>query len=270
MAMGLNIVVCVKDTPTSLGVHVDSATKRVKHDGLQTALNPFDEYAVEEALRLKEKLPGSTTLAVSVGPPSAEGALREAMSRGIESAVLVSGPEFAGSDTYATSRALAAALRKLAADKPVHLVLFGKSSNDGNSGIVGPQVAAWLDWPSASSVKKIESVTDSAVTVTRMLEDGIDTLKLGLPAAVSTVKEINEPRLPSLKGKLSAKKAVIPRWTAADLGLGASEVGSAGSLARIAAESAPPSRPAGMTVEGATSAEKAAKLVDILIERKVI
>ncbi|MBI4677457.1 MAG: electron transfer flavoprotein subunit beta/FixA family protein [Elusimicrobia bacterium] len=268
--MPLNIVVCVKDTPESLSIQVDPATRRVRHEGVKTAINPFDEYAVEEALRIKEKLPGTTTTVVSVGPPEAEGALREALSRGVESAVLVSGPEFAGSDTFATSKALAAAVRKLDLSQPVHLVLFGKSSNDGNSGIVGAQVAAWLKWPSAVSVKKVESVSDQGVTVTRMLEDGVDTLKLGLPACVSTVKEINEPRLPSLKGKLAAKKAAIPRWGAADLGLAAADAGSAGSLARIMSESLPPPRPGGMRVEGATPAEKAAKLVAILVERKLI
>ncbi|MBI5624777.1 MAG: electron transfer flavoprotein subunit beta/FixA family protein [Elusimicrobia bacterium] len=268
--MPINIVVCVKDTPESLGVSIDPKTRHVSHEGVKTAINPFDEYAVEEALRIKEKLAGTTTTVLSVGPAQAEGALREALSRGVESAVLVSGTEFAGSDTYATSRVLAAAIRKLDETRPVHLVLFGKSSNDGSSGIVGAQVAAWLGWPSAIAVKKVDSVTDSSVAVVRLLEDGMDTVKLGLPACVSTIKEINEPRLPSLKGKLAAKKAPIQKLGLADLGLKAEEVGSAGSLARIASETTPPARPAGMTVEGKTAAEKAAKLVDILIERKLI
>ncbi|MFA6318022.1 MAG: electron transfer flavoprotein subunit beta/FixA family protein [Elusimicrobiota bacterium] len=268
--MAINIVVCVKDTPESLSVSVDPATKRVKHEGVKTSLNPFDEYAVEEALRIKEKLPGTSVMVVSVGPVQAEGALREALSRGVESAALVTGPEFAGSDTFATSRVLAAAVRKISETKPVGLVLFGKNSNDGNSGIVGAQVAAWLGWPSAISVRKVESVDDKSIAVVRLLEDGTDTVKLGLPACVSTIKEINEPRLPSLKGKLAAKKAPIQRWSASDLGLKPEDAGSAGSLARIQAETTPPARPSGMAVEGKTAAEKAAKLVDILVERKLV
>lgn len=267
--MGLNIVVCVKNTPTSVNVGVDAAGK-VKREGLALGINPYDEFAVEEAVKLKERVPGSTATALTLGPETSEAVLREAVSRGCDGGVLVTGPEFEGGDSFATSFALAAAIKKMNAEKPVHLVLFGKNTNDGNSGLVGSEVAAWLDWPGANSVKKIDAISETEATVWRMMEDGIDILKLTLPAALATVKEINEPRLPSLKGKMNAKKVAIPRWNAAALGIQPAQVGAAAAPTSVTRFSALPSRPAGMRVEGATPSEKAQKLVDILIERKLI
>ena len=268
--MALNIVVCVKSTPTSVNVSVDSATGQPKTAGLPTSINPFDEFAVEEAVRLKERVPGSTATVLTVGAESAADVLREAIARGCDAGVLVTGAEFEGGDSFATSLALSAAIKKLHAEKPVHLVLFGKNTSDVGAGVVGTQTAAWLDWASASAVKKIEAIDEASATVQRAMEDGTDVLKLTLPACVSTVKEINEPRLPSLKGKMASKKAVFPKWTAADLGLQPAQVGAAGAAAVVAKASTPPSRPAGVKIEGATSAEKAKKLVDILFERKLI
>jgi len=268
--MPLNIVVCVKHTPATTSVSVDSGTGKVKTAGLAYGLNPFDEYAVEEAVRLKERVPGSFATALTLGPDAAEAAPREAISRGIDAGAIVAGPEFDGGDSYAVSLALAAAIKKLHAQKPVHLVLFGKNTNDGNSGMVGGLVAAWLDWPGVLSVKKIEAIDESSASVWRAMEDGVETVKVKLPAAISTIKEINEPRLPSLKGKMAAKKAAIAKFSAADLGLKPEEVGAAGARTSVSRQSPPPSRPAGMKVEGATAADKAKKLVDILIERKLI
>lgn len=267
--MALHIVVCVKSTPSSVNVGVD-ASGQPKIAGAPTALNPFDEFAVEEAVRLKERVPGSTATALTVGPDAAADVLREAIARGIDAGVLVSGPEFEGGDSYATSLALSAAIKKLHAEKPVQLVIFGKNTSDVGAGVVGTQTAAWLDWASASAIKKIDEVSEQSATVTRMMEDGVDTVKLSLPACLSTIKEINEPRLPSLKGKMASKKAVFPKWTSAELGLQAGEVGAAGAGTVVVKASLPPARPAGTKVEGATSAEKAAKLVDILVERKLI
>jgi electron transfer flavoprotein alpha/beta subunit len=266
--MALNIIVCVKNTPTTVNVPVDPATGKVKREGLALALNPFDEFAVEEAVRLKEKNPGATATALTVG--NDDGALREAVARGVDGGVQVAGPEFDGGDSYTTSYALAAALKKLHAEKPVSVVLFGKNTNDGGSGVVGAEVAAWLDWAGVTSIKKIEQISETSATVVRMVEDGSETLKVALPATLSTTKEINEPRLPSLKGKMNAKKVTIPKWGAADLALDASKVGAAGAPTAISKCSPPPARPAGMRIEGASAQEKAQKLVDVLIERKLI
>ncbi|MBI3287924.1 MAG: electron transfer flavoprotein subunit beta/FixA family protein [Elusimicrobia bacterium] len=267
--MGLHIVVCVKSTPSSVNIGVD-ASGQPKTAGVPGALNPFDEFAIEESVRLKERVPGSTATALTLGPDSAAEVLREAVARGVDGGVIVSGAEFDGGDPFATSLALSAAIKKLHAEKPVHLVIFGKNTSDVGAGVVGTQTAAWLDWPGASAIKKIDAIDESSATVQRMMEDGVDVLKLALPACLSTVKEINEPRLPSLKGKMASKKAVFPRWTAADLGLQPGQVGAAGAGTAVIKASLPPSRPAGLKVEGASAAEKAAKLVDILVERKLI
>lgn len=268
--MPLNIVVCVKNVPSTLTVPVDPATGLPKTAGLVYAMNPFDEYAVEEAVRIKEKTPGTTVTAVALGPESDHAVLREAISRGCDAGVLLSGPELQGGDSFSVSRALAAAVKKLAAEKPVHLVLFGKNTNDDNSGVVGGQAAAWLGWPGVLFVKKIESVSETEAVLCRMMEDGVDKLKVKLPAAVGTVKEINEPRVPSLKGKMAAKKAAIPTWTAADLGLKPEEAGAAGARVKLARSAAPPPRPAGTRISGATPAQTAEKLVAALVERKLI
>jgi len=268
--MALNIVVCVKNTPSTLAVPVDSATGLPKTAGLVFAMNPFDEYAVEEAVRIKERTPGTTVTALALGPETDHAVLRDAISRGCDAGVLLSGPELQGGDSFAVSRALAAAIRRLSGQKPVHLVLFGKNTNDDNSGTVGGQVAAWLDWPGALSVKKIESIDESSAVLWRMMEDGVDKVKVKLPAAVGTVKEINEPRVASLKGKMAAKKASIPTWTAADLGLNADCVGVQGARVKVARSAAPPPRPAGTRIAGATAAQTAEKLVATLIERKLI
>ncbi len=267
--MALNIIVCVKHTPSSANVSVDGSGKP-KLDGVAFAINPFDEFAVEAAVRLKEQNPGSTATALTLGPTAAESVLREAISRGCTTGVIVSGPEVENGDSYSTSFALAAAIKKLAAEKPVHLVLFGKNSNDDNSGVTGAQVAAWLDWPGASSIKKIEAIDETSATVIRTVEDGAETLKLTLPAALGTVKEINEPRLPSLKGKMAAKKAALTKWTVADIAVEAAQIGAAGAQTQTLKSTPPPARPAGMKVEGASAQEKASKLVDILLERKLI
>ena len=265
--MSLNIVVCVKNTPTTVNVKVDGG--KVNAAGLQYAMNPFDEYAVEEAVRLKEKNAGSTITALSVGPVTSENVLRDAISRGCDAGVLITGPELENAGSFAVSYALSLAIKKLHAEKPVHLVLFGKNTNDGGEGVVGSETAAWLDWPGVLSIKKIDAIDAAAATVWRMMEDGVEVLKVTLPACLSTVKEINEPRLPSLKGKMASKKAVIPQWKAADIGMKPEEAGQL-ATAVVAKCSAPPARPAGVKIDGATPEEKAKKLVDTLIERKLI
>ena len=267
--MALNIIVCVKSIPSTVNVGID-ASGQPKIAGVPTAMNPFDEFAIEEAVRLKERVPGSTATALTVGSDAAADVLRDGIARGIDAGVLVTGAEFEGGDSYATSLALSSALKKLHAEKPVSLVIFGKNTSDAGAGVVGTQTAAWLDWASVSAVKKIEAIDDASVTVLRMMDDGVDTVKLPFPACVSTVREINEPRLPSLKGKMASKKAVFPKWTAADLGLQPAQVGAAGAGTAVLKAALPPARPAGLAVEGATAAEKATKLVDILVERKLI
>ncbi len=266
--MALNIIVCVKNTPATTALAVDPSTGKAKLDGIQFALNPFDEYAVEEAVRIKERFPGAKTTALALGPERAEGAVREAIARGVDAGAVAVLPGWEESP-YAAAIGLAKAILKLHAESPVHLVLFGKSTNDVASGLVGALVAARLDWPAVISVKKIDAVDEKEATVHRMMEDGVDLVKTPLPAVIGTVKEINDPRLPSLKGKMAAKKAELKIYRDADLGVGA-EADAALKAVSLAKLSPFPPRPAGVRVDGVSPQDKAQKLVAILAERRVI
>ncbi|MBI4052112.1 MAG: electron transfer flavoprotein subunit beta/FixA family protein [Elusimicrobia bacterium] len=269
--MPLNIIVCVKQTPATANIQIDSHTGLLKSDGVNWGINPFDEYAIEEGIRLKERIPGSWCGALTLGLPRSEEVLREAIARGCDEAFHICGQEFDGSDTFATSYALHKGIQKLIQTKgKIDLILCGKQTNDGDAGQVGPGIAAWLDWPSVSYVKKIEEVNEKQVKIHRMMEDGSDILEVSLPAVLSVVKEINEPRLPSLKGKMASKKAVISKWNAEELGCDRSKVGLQGSPTVVAKRFLPPSRPQGTRLDGATIEDKAKKLVEKLKEHKLI
>jgi electron transfer flavoprotein beta subunit len=206
-----------------------------------------------------------------MGPPSAEESLREAIARGCDQAYHVTSRAFAGADTWATSYTLQKAIQKIAKEKgPVNLVICGKQTNDGDTGHVGPGIGAWLDWPNVAYVKKVESIDDKKIVVHRMMEDGSDVLEMDLPAVIAVVKEINEPRVSSLKGKMNAKKAVIPKWTEVEIEAELTKIGLKGSPTIVSKSFSPPPRKGGVRVEGATVAEKAKNLVDKLQEMKLI
>jgi electron transfer flavoprotein beta subunit len=269
--MGIHIVVCIKQTPATSNVQIDPVTGTLKREGMAAAINPFDEYAIEEAVRIKERVAGSTVSVVTMGPPQAEEALREAIARGCDQAFHITSRAFAGADTYATSYTLYKGIQKIAKEKgDVHLVLCGKQTNDGDTGHVGPGIGAWLDWPNAAYIKKVEAADDKHIVVHRMMEDGTDVLDLPLPAVIAVVKEINEPRVASLKGKMAAKKAVIPKWNETDIEAEKSKIGLGGSPTIVAKSYNPPPRQGGVRIDGATVEEKAKKLVDKLQEMKLI
>jgi electron transfer flavoprotein beta subunit len=264
--MGIHIAVCVKRTPSSTSVAV-GGDGQVQTAGLPHGINPFDEYAVEEAIRIKEKLDGSKVTIISAGAPESEEVVKAALALGADEGVVVTDAAFEGSDTLATSKILSKALEKLA---DVKLVLFGKQTNDGESGHMTALVGAWLKRPSVSAVRKVAEVNDDAITVERLMEDGADTLKLSLPAVVGVTKEINEPRLPSLKGKMKAKKAAVQKWGAGDLGIDAASVGKSGSPTSVVKMESVPERAAGTVIAGESAEELAKNLVEKLKETKFI
>jgi len=267
----MHIIVCIKQTPATANVQIDPKTGTLKREGMAAAINPFDEYAIEEAVRIKEKLPGTTVSVVTMGPPQAEEALRDAIARGCDEGFHVTDRAFAGADTWATSYTLQMAIRKISQErKPFDLIICGKQTNDGDTGHVGPGIAAWLNIPNAAYVGHVEEVKEGSITVRRMMEDGYDILEMPTPCLMSVVKEINEPRLPSLKGKLAAKKAVIPKWDAAAINADKSNIGLSGSPTIVAKSFNPPPRKGGERVEGATAEEKAKKLIARMKEMKVI
>lgn len=212
----MNIAVCVKQTPdTAATVTVQNGN--VSWGDAALVLNPWDEFAVEQALRTKEAHGGKVT-ALSLGPQGAREALKQALAMGCDEAVLISDAAFDGADTLVVSAALAAAIGKL---DSIDLAFFGRQSVDSDSGVTGSQVARRLGWPSLSLVAAVTAVDPAgrSIEVERMLEEARQQAKAPLPAVVSVVKEIGEPRYPSFMGIRKASKAEIPSWSAADLGI---------------------------------------------------
>jgi len=212
----MKVVVCVKQTPDTAATLTVVEGKAAWGDA-PLVLNPWDEYAVEQALRAKEAHGGSVT-ALSLGPESAKEALKQALAMGCDEAILISDPGFETADSLVVSAALAAAIKKI--ESP-DIIFFGKAAVDTDTGVTGPQVARRLGWPSLNLVAAITQLDPGAKTITveRLLEEGRQIVRSSLPAVVSVVKEINEPRYPSFMGIRKASKAVIPTWTAAEIGL---------------------------------------------------
>lgn len=260
----MNIIVCIKQVPDTTQVRIDPVTNTLIREGVQSIINPFDMYAIEEGVRLKEKYGGKTTV-ISMGPPQADAALREAISMGCDEACLVSDRAFAGSDTLATGYTLAMAIRKL---KEYDIILCGKQASDGDTAQVGPGIATQLDIPQVTYVKRIEDVKDNHATVERMTEEGFEIVKTSLPCLFTVVKEINEPRIPSLKGRMKAKKAEIASWKAIDLDLEEEKLGLKGSPTWVSKIFTPPPRPKGHILEGDPE-ETTTKIVDALKDRLV-
>ncbi len=243
----MHIVVCVKQVPETGNCKIDPVTHTLVREGVAAIVNPFDMYAIEEGLRLKARLGTGRVTVISMGPRQAESALREAIAMGADDAVLISDRAFAGSDTWATSYTLAKAIEKFG---NVRLILCGKQATDGDTAQVGPGIAAHLNIPQITYVRKIETLETNRIVAQRALEEGNETVESSLPCLLTVIKEINEPRIPSLKGKMNAKKAVIPVWTAADLGCDPALIGLEGSPTRVVRIFAPPVRSGGEIYTG--------------------
>jgi electron transfer flavoprotein beta subunit len=263
----MHAIVCIKQVPDTQELQVDFGAGVIKREGVPLIVNPFDEFAIEEALRLKEKHDGKVT-AVTMGPASADEALRTALAMGCDDAVHLLDGAFEGGDTWATATVLAKAIEKVGA---YDVLFFGKTTFDGDTGQIAPRVAALLELPMLNFVAKIEEIDFDAKTVTveRLLETGREVVRAPLPAAISVVKEINEPRYPSLLGIRKAKKVEVPTWDAAALGLDAGSVGPAGSPAKMERLYQPPARPGGEIVPG-EPADAAKTVTEKLIDQGII
>ncbi len=242
----MNIIVCIKQVPETTEVRINPEDNTLIREGVKSIINPFDMYAIEEAIRLKEKFGGKTTV-ISMGPPQAEAALREAISMGIDEGILVSDRAFAGSDTWATSFILAAAINKIGS---FDLIICGKQASDGDTAQVGPGLATHLDIPQVTYVKKIEEVSQKAIRVERMLEEGYEIIEAPTPCLFTVVKEINEPRIPSLKGMLRSRSAKITLWTQKELNLDPQNIGLCGSPTQVVKIFTPPQRQGGQILTG--------------------
>jgi len=256
----LNIVVCVKQVPGTTEVRMNKETNTIIREGVESIINPFDMYAIEEGLRIRDKLGGKVTV-ISMGIPSVEEQLREALSLGVDDAVLLSDRTFAGSDTLATSYALSMGIKKLGA---YDLIICGKQATDGDTAQVGPSMAEKLGIPHTTYVRKIEEIREGYIRCQRMTENGYEVIEMPLPAVITVVKEINEPRLPSIKAKLRAKKAEIKVWTAEDVNADKSKCGLNGSPTQVIKTFVPVHEVESEMIEG-TPEEQAKKLADKLM-----
>lgn len=255
----MNIIVCIKQVPETTEVRINPETNTLIREGVKSIINPFDMYAIEEAIRLKEKFGGKITV-ISMGPPQADAALREAISLGADEGVLVCDRAFAGSDTWATSYTLSQAIKKLG---EFDLIICGKQASDGDTAQVGPGISTHLDIPQVTYVKKIEEAKDKLMRVERMLEEGFEIIETPLPALLTVVKEINEPRLPSLKGLMRAKSAKITLLTQKELNLDSQSIGLCGSPTQVVKIFTPPQRTGGQMLKGEIP-EIAQQLVNLI------
>lgn len=253
----MNIIVCIKQVPGTTQVKINPETGTLIRDGVEAIVNPFDEYAIEEALRIKERIAGTVVKVISMGPPQAESALRSAIAMGADEGYLVTDRAFAGSDTWATSYTLARAIRTLGG---INLIICGKQAIDGDTAQVGPGIAEMLSLPFVAWVRKIEEITEQSIRVERLMEEGFDVVEMSLPGIISVVKEINTPRLASLKGKMRAKSARIARLDAAGLAAEKDKTGLSGSPTQVLRSFVP---------ERKSSGEKITAEVPRLVERAV-
>ena len=268
----MNVIVCLKQVPDTAEVRINPETGTLMREGVPAIVNPFDMFAVEEALCLREKF-GGTVTALTMGPPQAAEALRVALAMGADRAVLLSDRAFAGSDTWATAYTLSLAVRKLG---PFDIVLCGKQAIDGDTGQVGPGLAVQLGIPALAYVSRILRVAalpaPGFIEAERVLDEGRETLRAALPILLTVVKDINLPRLSTIADIRRAVHMEIPSWRAADLpGADPAKLGLEGSPTRVVTICSPPGRPGTVEMIPADDpGEAAAALVEKILARNIL
>ena len=255
----MNIIVCIKQVPDAKDVRLDPKTNTLAREGVESIMNPFDRHALEEGVRLKEQFGGTVTV-VSMGPPQAEAVLREAVACGADDAVLVSDRAFAGADTWATTYTLGKAIEK---NGSFDLIICGKQAIDGDTAQVGPGLAKRLDIPYVSCVKKMTGFENGVISLQRLMDDGYDEVDMPLPGLFTVVKEINEPRVPSLKGKMKAKSLSIKILNAEAIEADADNIGLPGSTTQVVKVFAPEFKGERAMLEGSVD-EQVEQLVNKL------
>jgi electron transfer flavoprotein beta subunit len=260
----LNIVVCVKQVPDTTAKKELGPDYRLNRDVVESVVNPFDEYAIEEALRLKEANGGEVTV-LTMGPASAEDMIRKTLAMGADRAVLVTDPALAGTDWSGTCAVLSAALRRI----PYDLVLTGTESTDARSGLVPGGLSEALGVPLLTYALKLELAGDT-IRVNRQITGGYQEVEAPLPAVASVVKGANEPRYPSLKGIMAAKRKEIEKLSLGDLGIDPPAVGLDGARTAVTAAEARAERSAGQVIRPESAEEAATVIADFLQSKKYI
>lgn len=261
----MEIVVCVKQVPDTTEVKIDPATNTLVRQGVPSIVNPFDKNAVEAALQIKAKHGGKVTV-ISMGPPQAKDALKECLAMGADEAVLISDRAFGGADTLATSYVLAAAIRKIG---NFDIILCGKQAIDGDTAQVGPEIAEHLGVAQVTYAAKIETEGD-LIRVEREHEDGCEIIEVSMPALITVVKAIGEPRFPTVKGTMKANRSQIPVWTVDDIQVDDQRIGLKGSPTQVRKIFTPTQRKHGVIFQKDTAREAVTELINKLVEAKIV
>ena len=259
----MNIIVCLKQVPdTETQIKIAQDGKSIDESDIKWVMNPYDEFGVEEALRLKEKFGGEVTI-VGLGPKRVTESIRTALAMGADKGILISDSALEGSDSLSMAKAIAAAIKDLDFD----IIFTGQRGIDDDSGLVGASLAEFLDIPQFSVVTKVEVAEDGkSVKAQRPVEGQTLVIESSLPALITTQKGLNEPRYASLPGIMKAKKKPLEEKSIGDLGLDPSEFGEAASRLKTIELTPPPQREAGKIIEGETPEDKASELARLLHE----
>lgn len=260
----MKIIVCIKQVPGTNEVKMDPVTNTIIRENVPAIINPFDTYAIEEAVRIKEKY-GAEITGLSMGIPAAEEMLKEAISLGIDNASLLTDRKFAGADSLATSYALSKGVEKIG---EFDLIICGKQATDGDTAQVGPSLAKTLGIAYATNISKIIEIKQDSMHCMKITDDGYEEIEIRLPALVTVVKEINMPRLPSINSMKKAKKSEIEIITFNDVKADENKVGLKGSPTQVKKTFVPIHEVSSVTIDGSPE-EKAEKLAEILLSIEI-
>lgn len=262
----MHVVVCMKQVPDTTNVRINPKTNTLMREGVESIINPFDEYALEEALKLKDSC-GARVTVVSMGPPQATVVIREALARGADDGALVSSRAFGGADTLATSYTISMAIRKICGGKTPDLVLFGKQAIDGDTAQVGPGVSEFLEVPLITYVKSLELIPEGYRVVTQM-DDGEHVIEGKFPAVMTVLKEASTPRFAPLAGWMAAAKAEIAVLNEKDVAADPIRIGLKGSPTKVVSIFPPPVKGGGEKVDARGDGAKGAKAIAAFLAKK--
>ena len=262
----MHVIVCIKQVPDTTNVRINPKTNTLMREGVESIINPFDEYALEEGLRLKD-MTGAKVSVVTMGPPQAAVVLREAMARGADDAYLVSSRAFGGADTLATSYTLSMAIRKICGGRTPDLVLFGKQAIAGDTAQVGPGVSEFLDVPLVTYVKSLKA-DKSSYQVTSAMDDGEHVVTGSFPCVMTVLKEATTPRFAPLAGWRKAAKAEIAAFDEKALAADPIRIGLTGSPTKVVTIFPPPTKGGGEKVDARTDAAAGAQAIADFLQKK--
>ena len=264
---------CIRDSPDTAEVKIDPEKHTVIRAGVPNIFNPFDQNALEAALQLKDADDSVKITVLSMGPEQAKDVLREGLAMGADDAFLVSDRKLGGSDTLATGYALATAIKKLAADKGIDmfdLILCGQQAIDGDTAQVGPQIASELGIAQITKAAKLTIEGGTSVRVEQQHEEGYIVTAAAFPVLITASKDLNEPRFPTIRGTMKAKRREIPTLSAADIGIDEVRIGLSGSPTKVHKIFTPPQRTQGEIFSAEDAQANVDQLMEKLIAQKVI